>query len=162
MHLPVGLQAEHPLHGRIFWWRRYMVVLVPPDSSMPAAKARAAASELPPARGLQANMIGGPDTMSPPVAVSGRPINPFLVFVKSGPDKPVLVFRLHLPFPKIGQGVTQLGNGLLLYKGLHGLSLVELEVKTYLLTHTSACFAKIQDNLSGHVLLVFPNACENR
>lgn len=107
-------------------------------------------------------MIGGPDAAFLSVAVSGRSINPFLVFVKSGPDKPLLPFRLHLPFPEIGQGVTQLGNGLLLYKGLHGLPLVELEVKTYLLPHTSACFAKIQDNLSGHVLLVFPNAFENR
>jgi hypothetical protein len=49
---------------------------------------------------------------------------------------------------------VQLGHGLFLDQCLHGLPLIELEIKTYLLPDPSAPAAKIQDDLSGHSLLV--------
>jgi len=55
----------------------------------------------------------------------------------------------------MGQGVVQLGHRLFLDQGLHGLPLIKLEIKTYLLSDPSAPVTKIQDDLSGHNLLAF-------
>jgi hypothetical protein len=52
----------------------------------------------------------------------------------------------------MGQGVAQLDDGTLLHQGLHVLSLIELEIQTYLLPNPSTLVAKIQDDLSGHTL----------
>jgi hypothetical protein len=53
----------------------------------------------------------------------------------------------------MGQGVMQLGHCPFLDQGLHGLPLIELEIKTYLLPDPSAFVTKIQDDLSGHSFL---------
>jgi|JTFO01.1.fsa_nt_gb hypothetical protein len=98
--------------------------------------------------------MAGPVITPWSVPTSDTPITTLVFFEKQGPDESVLFPGTHSPITQMVQGVVQLGQRLFLDQGLHGLSLIELEIKTYLLPDPSAPAAKIQDDLSGHSLLV--------